>query len=78
MNCQRCQRDEALYRLYTDRMAFKVCIGCAFKAQQLGIADEVLPKNCNPDHRPGNTQLEGLGDPCVLREDPSLRFTSHW
>jgi len=57
--------------VYTDRMYFKMCIDCAFKAQKLGIAVEVLPNTCNPDHRSGNTQLDGLADPCDLREDHS-------
>jgi hypothetical protein len=42
MKCQRCLRDEATYRVYTDAIDMKVCFGCAEEACRLGIAVEVL------------------------------------
>ncbi len=42
MKCQRCLRDEATYRVYTDAMDMKVGFACAEEACRLGIAVEVL------------------------------------
>lgn len=44
MNCQRCLRNEARYRVYTDMMNLKVCMSCAIQALELGIAVEVIPR----------------------------------
>jgi hypothetical protein len=43
MKCQRCLRDEATYRVYSDTIDMKVCFACAEEACRLGIAVEVLP-----------------------------------
>jgi len=40
--CQRCFRDEATYRVYTDALDIKVCVACAEEACSLGIPVEVL------------------------------------
>lgn len=45
MNCQRCFRDEATYRVYTDAMDMEVCFACAEEACRLGIAVEVVDSN---------------------------------
>jgi hypothetical protein len=42
MKCQRCLRDQATYRVYTDLLDIKVCVACAEEACGLGIAVEVL------------------------------------
>ncbi len=44
MKCQRCQRSEARYRVYTDILNLKVCMSCVIEALELGIAVEVLPR----------------------------------
>ena len=50
MNCQRCQADEARFRVYTDIMNVKVCISCVIQALELGIAVEALPR-LRTDHQ---------------------------
>ena len=42
MKCQRCFRDEATYRVYTDAIDMEVCFACAEEACRLGIAVAVL------------------------------------
>jgi hypothetical protein len=42
MKCQRCLRDEAIYRVYTDAIDMEVCFACAEEAYRLGIAVELL------------------------------------
>ena len=37
MKCQRCQANEARFRVYTEAMDTKVCTSCALVALQLGI-----------------------------------------
>lgn len=44
MKCQRCQRSEARYRVYTDILNLKVCMSCVIEALELGIAVEVLSR----------------------------------
>ncbi len=38
MKCQRCQANEARFRVHTEAMDTKVCTSCALVALQLGIA----------------------------------------
>ncbi len=38
MKCQRCQANEARFRVHTEAMDSKVCTSCALVALQLGIA----------------------------------------
>jgi protein-arginine kinase activator protein McsA len=42
MKCQRCLRNEARYRVYTDVIDMKVCVACAEEARGLRIPVEVL------------------------------------
>jgi hypothetical protein len=42
MKCQRCTRDEAAYRVYSDAIDMEVCFACAEEASRLGITVEVL------------------------------------
>ncbi len=44
MKCQRCQRSEPRYRVYTNILNLKVCMSCVIEALELGIAVEVLPR----------------------------------
>jgi protein-arginine kinase activator protein McsA len=53
MNCQRCQANEAGYRVYTDIMNLEVCSSCAIKAVEVGIAVEALPR-LRTDHQPSD------------------------
>ncbi len=59
MNCQRCQANEARYRVFTDIMNLEVCSSCAIKAVEVGIAVEVLPRfRLQTDDQPGDV-LDG-------------------
>jgi hypothetical protein len=51
MKCQRCFRDEAAYRVYTDAIDMEVCFACAEEACRLGIAVEVLDSSENMKRR---------------------------
>jgi len=42
MKCQRCCRDDASYRVWSDVIDMKVCAACAAEASGLGIAVEAL------------------------------------
>ena len=53
MKCQRCQANEARYRVYTDMMDHKVCTSCAALAQILGISVVAL-ENCEPAISPAS------------------------
>ena len=52
VKCQRCFRDEAKYRVYTDIMDMKVCVACAEKAGRLGIPVEALHSGQRMKRRP--------------------------
>ena len=51
MKCQRCLRDEATYRVYTDALDMEVCCACAKVACRLGIAVEMLNSSENMKQR---------------------------
>ncbi len=53
MNCQRCQANEARYRVFTDILNLEACTSCAIIAVELGIAVDTLPK-LRSIHLPGN------------------------
>jgi hypothetical protein len=42
MKCERCSRDQATYRVYSETINMKVCRACAEEARRLGIAVELL------------------------------------
>src|SRR5262249_55443438 len=42
MKCQRCCRDDASYRVWSDVIDMKVCAVCVDEGRRLGIAVEVL------------------------------------
>jgi len=47
LKCQRCQEEDAAFRVFTDAMDIDVCPSCAEEARLLEIATEDLP-NADP------------------------------
>ena len=47
MKCQRCQTEDAQFRVFTDAIDIDVCLSYAEEARQLEIATEGLP-NADP------------------------------
>jgi len=44
LKCQRCQEEDAAFRVFTDAMDIDVCPSCAEEARQLEITTEDLPE----------------------------------
>ena len=44
LKCQRCQEEDAAFRVFTDAMDIDVCPSCAEVARQLEITTEDLPE----------------------------------
>ena len=44
LKCQRCQEEDAAFRVFTDAMDIDVCPSCAEEARQLKITTEDLPE----------------------------------
>jgi len=44
MKCQRCQTEDAQFRVFTDAIDIDVCLSCAEEARQLKIATEDLSR----------------------------------
>jgi hypothetical protein len=61
VKCQRCYRDEAKYRVYTDIMDLKVCVACAEEAGGLGIPVEVLQSQRKDEAAPGFMRIRVAG-----------------
>ena len=56
VNCQRCQEEDAAFRVFTDAMDIDVCPSCAEEARQLKIAIEDLPRP-DPGKEPAQKQI---------------------
>ncbi len=56
LKCQRCQEEDAAFRVFTDAMDIDVCPSCAEEARQLKIAIEDLPRP-DPGKEPAQKQI---------------------
>jgi len=48
MKCQRCQTEDAQFRVFTDAIDIHVCLSCAEVARQLKIDTEDLSRTGKP------------------------------
>lgn len=53
MNCERCLEDEARFRVHSDALNIAICASCAWRALELGIAVELLPR-MQTEHQAGD------------------------